>query len=126
MRLNDYCAANGLTYDQAAMDDIFRQTRDAAYQIIERKGATYYAVAAGLMRVVEATLRDQSTVLSVSSLVGDYLDLDGVCLSLPTVVNRAGVERVLRLKLDHQEVEGLRRSADILRATLVQLELEGP
>ena len=48
------------------------QTRDAAYQIIERKGATYYAVAAGLMRITEAILRDQNTVLSVSSLVKNY------------------------------------------------------
>jgi L-lactate dehydrogenase len=122
MRLPDYCAANGLALDQAALDEIFRQTRDAAYEIIERKGATYYAVAAGLMRIVEAILRDQSTVLPVSSLVEDYLDLDGICLSLPSVVHRGGVERALRLTLSPAEVEALRRSADILRTTTAQLE----
>ena len=73
MRLRDFCAAQGRDYDRTAMDEIFEQTRDAAYQIIERKGATYYAVAAGLMRIVEAILRDQSTVLSVSSLIDDDL-----------------------------------------------------
>ena len=54
------------------MEKIFLQTRDAAYHIIERKGATYYAVAAGLMRITQAILRDQNTVLSISSLIDDY------------------------------------------------------
>lgn len=124
MRLPDYCDAHSIAYDQAVMDDIFRQTRDAAYQIIERKGATYYAVAAGLLRIVEAIVRDQSTVLSVSSLAEDYLRVTDVCLSLPTVVNRDGVERVLRLKLSPSEIDGLRRSAGILKAALAQLELK--
>ena len=123
LRLPDFCAANDLVHDHSAMDDIFRQTRDAAYQIIERKGATYYAVAAGLVRIVEAVLRDQSTVLSVSSLIEDYYGIGDVCLSLPTVVDRGGIERVLRLHLDPSEIEALRRSADVLKATLSQLDL---
>ena len=69
MRLADYAAAHDVTLDEAAMRHIFEQTRDAAYHIIRRKGATYYAVAAGLMRIVEAILRDQRTVLSVASLI---------------------------------------------------------
>ena len=123
MRLPDYCAANGIAFGQAALDDIFRQTRDAAYHIIERKGATYYAVAAGLMRIVEAILRDQSTVLSVSSLIEDYHGVGDVCLSLPTVVGQGGVERVLRLGLSPAELQALRHSADVLRSTIAELEL---
>ena len=123
MRLEEYCAANGVPLDQAALAEIFIQTRDAAYQIIERKGATYYAVAAGLMRIVEAILRDQGTVLSVSSLVDDgSLGEGDLCLSLPTVVGRNGVERVLRLDLSQSEADGLRRSADVLRTTIALLE----
>jgi L-lactate dehydrogenase len=124
MRLKDYCAAHEMNYDQAAMDTIFRQTRDAAYEIIERKGSTYYAVAAGLMRIVEAILRNQNTVLSVSSLIRGYYGLSDVCLSLPTVVNRSGVERVLRLELSAQEVEGLRHSSEVLKATIAHLGLD--
>src|SRR5215213_10326115 len=71
MRLPDFCAANGVPLDRAALDEIFVQTRDAAYHIIERKGATYYAVAAALMRIVETIPTDQATVLSVSSLIDD-------------------------------------------------------
>lgn len=124
MRLGEFCAANDVAYDRAALDDIFRQTRDAAYEIIERKGATFYAIAAGLMRIVEAILRDQRTVLSVSSLIDGYLGITDVCVSLPTVVHRGGVERVLRLELNAEEVAGLRRSAEVLKATIADLELE--
>ncbi len=75
------------------MEEIFLQTRDAAYRIIECKGATYYAVAAGLMRITQAILRNQSTVLSVSSLIDNYYGMSDVCFSLPTVIDRSGVEK---------------------------------
>jgi L-lactate dehydrogenase len=123
MRLRDYCALQQIPFDEGAMAEVFNQTRDAAYHIIERKGATYYAVAAGLMRIVEAIIRDQRTVLSVSSLVPDYYDIRDVYLSLPAVLHRQGVERVLRLALSDDEVQALRRSAGILKATIGQLDL---
>jgi L-lactate dehydrogenase len=121
VRLPAFCAANGVPYDRAALDALFRQTRDAAYQIIARKGATYYAVAAGLMRIVEAILRDQRTVLSVSSLLTGQYGLDDVCLSLPAIVGRRGVVRLLQLELAAEEVHGLRRSAGLLKETIAQL-----
>ena len=121
MRLPDFCAAQSIPHDEAAMDEIFRQTRDAAQHIIARKGATFYAVAAGLMRIVEAIVRDQRTVLSVSSLVSDYYDIADVCLSLPTVVCRSGIEWVLRLNLSEREIEAVRHSARVLKHTREQL-----
>jgi L-lactate dehydrogenase len=122
--LSKFCTMHSCEFDRAEMDDIFRQTRDAAYHIVERKGATYYAVAAGLMRIVEAILRDQSTVLSISTLVEDYYGISDVCLSLPTVVDRGGVARILRLDLSPEEIEGLRKSADVLKATIAQLKMQ--
>ncbi len=121
MRLPDYCASNGVPYDQSEMDALFAETRDAAYSIIERKGATYYAVAAGLLRIVEAIVRDQRTVLSVSTLIHDYYGIGDVYLSLPTIVDRGGVDRVLRLDLSPSETSALRRSADVLRSTITSL-----
>ncbi len=123
MRLAQYCAVNGLGCSQPILDDIFEQTRDAAYHIIERKGATYYAIASGLMRICEAILRDQGTVLSVSSLINDYYGIDDVCLSLPTIVDLDGAERVIRLDLSADEIEGLRKSASLLKSTIAQLDL---
>jgi len=123
MRLPEFCKMQGLAYDPKVMDEIFTQTRDAAYHIIERKGATYYAVAAGLMRITQAILRNQSTVLSVSSLVKDYCGISDVCFSLPTVIDRGGVEKALCLDLAPNEIEQLRHSAEILRETTSTLDL---
>lgn len=121
LRLPEYCEAAGRQCDPAALEEIFIQTRDAAYHIIERKHATYYAVAAGLMRIVEAILRDQSTVLSVSSLVQGYYGIEDVCFSLPSVVTGRGIERVLPLHLDADEEQRLRKSADVLRGMVETL-----
>jgi len=115
MRLPVYCAQNGMTCTGSDLEDLFNQTRDAAYQIIKLKGATYYAIGSGLLRIVEAILRDQSTVLSVSSLIEDYYDIQDVFLSLPCIVDRGGVERVLRLELSPDEILGLRNSANVLK-----------
>ena len=121
MRLPEFCSANGIPYDPQAMEAIFVSVRDAAYQIIERKGATYYAVAAGLLQIVEAIVRDQRTVLPVSSLISDYNGIDDVYLSLPTVIHRTGVDRVLRIDLSVAEFDGLRASARVLHETIASL-----
>ncbi len=122
MRLPAFCASQGRPYEPAVMEEIFRQTRDAAYEIISRKGATYYAIGAGLLRLVEAIVRDQRTVLSVSSRIQGYYGLGDVSFSLPTVVDRSGVLQPLRLELDEREQELLRRSAEILLATIRDVE----
>ena len=123
MRLPEFCRTQNLTHDPKEMEEIFTQTRDAAYRIIERKGATYYAVAAGLMRITQAILRNQSTVLSVSSLVKDYYGITDVCFSLPTVVDRGGIEKAIRLELDPDEIEQLKHSAELLRKIVSTLNL---
>lgn len=124
MRLPEFAKASGVEYDDAKMDDIFKQTRDAAYAIIERKGATYYAVAAGLMRIVEAIVRDQHTILSVSSAMTGAYGINDLCLSLPTIVCRKGVDRVLHLELNQSEKAGLRHSAEVLKQSIRSLELK--
>jgi len=121
MRLPMYCDKNGLNCDQNVLDEIFAQTRDAAYEIIERKGATYYAIAAGLMAIIRAILRDQNSVLSVSSHIENFYGINDVYLSLPSIVDRGGVERMLQIELSQEEITGLQNSARILRETLDQL-----
>jgi len=123
MHLPEYCRTQGLPYEPQQMEKIFESTRDAAYHIIERKGATYYAVAAGLLRITQSILRHQNTVLSVSSLIEHYYGISAVCFSLPTVVDRGGIQRVLRLELDKTETAKLRHSAEVLRETIAALEL---
>jgi L-lactate dehydrogenase len=123
MKLDDFCRVQGVELSSATRQGIYEQTRDAAYHIIERKGATYYGVAAGLIRITAAILRDQNTVFSVSTFIGDYYGISDVCLSLPAVLNREGVDRVLRLELNPEEAAGLRRSAEVLQSTIAKLKL---
>ena len=124
MELSTFCQANGLECSPEMMQEIFQQTRDAAYQIIERKGATFYAVASGLLRIVEAILRDQATVLSVSSYIEDFYGISGIYLSLPTVISRQGVHRFIRLTLTESEVDGLQKSAKLLKETAGRLRID--
>jgi L-lactate dehydrogenase len=115
MRLPDYQSATGQSLDAETRAGIFEDARRAAYHIIERKGATYYAIAAGIARILQAIFRDESTVLTVSSLVNDYFGIENTCLSLPSIVNRHGVARVLHPPLSDDEVTALQRSAATLR-----------
>lgn len=101
--------------DDAAKEEIFTNTRDAAYQIISAKGATYYAIALALDRICMAILRDEGAVLNVSTLLDDYNGISDVYLGVPCVVDRTGVREVLKLNLNEEEQAMLKRSADKLR-----------
>jgi L-lactate dehydrogenase len=122
MAVDEFCAAHGIVFTDADRDSITDRVCRAAYEIIERKGATYYAIGGGLLRIVEAILRDQRTVLSVSSRISDFYGIDDVCLSLPTIVGAGGVETVLRVGLSSSEAAALRRSAEVLRETIAELD----
>jgi L-lactate dehydrogenase len=109
--------------DAATRDDIVRRVIGAAGEIIRGKGATNYAVGLAAARVIEAVLDDQRQVLPVSSLLAGQAGIHDVCLSLPSVVNRLGVDTVLPGPLSAEEAEGLRRSADTVRGVIKSLGL---
>ncbi|MBA3471495.1 MAG: L-lactate dehydrogenase [Herpetosiphonaceae bacterium] len=121
MRLQDFHSATGGTFDQAAHQKIFERTRDAAYAIIERKGATYYAIGLGLLAVTEALLRNQRTVLTVSSQMTGQYGVSDICISLPTIVGSGGAEEVLTLNISPEEEDAFRHSANTLRERLAQV-----
>lgn len=125
-RLEEFCRANGMTCDWPAMEEMAGQARRAAYDIIARKGATHYAIGAGLAAIVAAILRDEKRVLTVSTLVdGDY-GVHDVCLSLPVVLGRGGAERRLRLTLSDGERTLLRASAEVLRQSVESQQSSPP
>ncbi len=121
VRLADFVGANGQGYDQAALDRIFEQTRDAAYEIIKRKKATYYAIGLGLLAIVEAILRDQHTVMTVSSPLSGEYGVSDISISMPAIVGRMGVEEVLCLPLSEGELSAFQASAQTLKERLSQL-----
>ncbi|HYP52441.1 MAG TPA: L-lactate dehydrogenase [Pyrinomonadaceae bacterium] len=113
--LADFCAGQSDCPDFA---DFLARVRRAAPDIIARKGYTAFAIASCVARICEAILRDERTVLPVSTMMRGQYGVEGVYLSLPCVVGRRGVERVIELPLDEQERAGLRASADVLRRAL--------
>jgi L-lactate dehydrogenase len=101
--------------------EIFQNVKNAAYQVIQGKGATNYAIGLATARILEAVLNDESRVLPVSSLLVKYQDMDDVCLSVPSVVNRKGVEPPLPVPMNEAELLGLRNSAETIRAAVRSL-----
>ncbi len=100
---------------------IFEAVKNSAYHIIDYKGATNFAVGQALIRIVGAILRDSHSVLTVSvQLKGEY-DLEGVCLSVPCIVSKNGVEKVLLANLSNGEREALHHSAAVLKKSMVGL-----
>jgi len=93
----------------------------AAEEIIRGKGATNYAIGLAAARIVEAVLYDEHRVLPVSSLLAGLAGISDVCLSVPAVVDRTGVQGVLPVPMSDGEIEGLRRSADTIRGVIRKL-----
>ena len=96
-------------------DEIYAETKSAAYKIIEKKGATYYAIALAITRICEAILRDQKSILPVSSLLEGYHGIYDVCLGVPTIVGRNGAEELVPLTLSESEESKLKQSAETLK-----------
>jgi L-lactate dehydrogenase len=121
VRLADFVGANGQGYDQAALDRIFHQTRNAAYEIIQRKKATYYGIGLGLLSIVESVLRDQHTVMTVSSPLSGQYGVSDIAVSMPAIVGRQGVEEVLTLPLSESELTAFQSSAQTLKDRLAEV-----
>ena len=119
--LQHYCEYCGRGYDRMMLDCLFDEVRTSAYRIIEAKGATYYAIAVAVRRIVEALVRDEDTILPVSSLANGAYGLYDVCLSLPCILGRRGIRQVLEIPLNQEEEQKLRQSADTLKAVIAGL-----
>lgn len=121
--IRDFARLRGFDDFSAEMDEIYHAVRDSAYEIIERKGATYYGIGMAAARIAEAIVRDSHTVAPISvSLNGEY-GLEGLCLSIPTVIGNKGAEQILEINLNEEEKEKLKKSAEELKEVLSQIEL---
>lgn len=109
--LDDYCRITGIADPADMLQHIYENVRDAAYSIIESKGATYYGIGMAVRRIAEAIVRDEHSVLPVTSLIQGHYGVDGICLGLPSIVGRNGVEAVLDIPLSADELARLQGSA---------------
>lgn len=114
--LENYCEKNNLEWDDSVKNVIAKDVVNAAYEIISRKGATYFAIGLATTRIVEAILRDENTVLTISTLLEGQYGLNDVFLAVPTIVNSTGVVRIVAPEIkDQKELEKIQNSARVLR-----------
>ncbi|WHY65712.1 L-lactate dehydrogenase [Neobacillus sp. SuZ13] len=109
---------NKTGFKQTDLDQIFLNVRDAAYHIIERKGATYYGIAMGLVRLTKAILRDENSVLTVSTYLDGEYGQNDIYIGVPAVVNRDGVRQVVELNLNQDEQAKFENSVNVLKKTM--------
>ena len=109
-------------YDQTKMAAIFNRAKGSGAEVIKLKGGAGYAVGVAIAEVVRAVVQDSKTVLPVSSLQSGLYDIHDVCLSVPTVVGKGGVEALIDMELWPKEKAGLSASAASLRETLAKVE----
>ncbi|MEK4147329.1 L-lactate dehydrogenase [Robertmurraya sp. FSL W8-0741] len=105
-------------YQQEHLEQLFLNVRDAAYHIIERKGATYYGIAMGLVRLTKAILQNESSVLTVSAFLNGEYGHEDVYIGVPAVVNRKGIREIVQLDLDETEKVKFAHSVSVLKKTM--------
>ena len=119
--LEHFAALRGIQNEEEEQKRIYQDVRDSAYDIIERKGATYYGIGIAVARIAECIVRDSHTVLPISVRMNGEYGIEGMCLSIPAVVGQGGAEQVLKIELNKEELEKLRKSAQELKKILEEL-----
>jgi L-lactate dehydrogenase len=119
--LHDWAVAHHGKLSVRDRTEIFQNVKTAAYQVIQGKGATNYAIGLSTAKILEAILRDENRILPVSSLLSDYRGISDVCLSVPSIVNGRGVEATLPVPLNANEEAGLKNSAETIRGAIKAL-----
>ncbi|WP_082235720.1 L-lactate dehydrogenase [Halobacillus massiliensis] len=105
-------------YQPEDLDDLFENVRDAAYQIIQKKGATHYGIAMSLVRITKAILSNENSILTVSAPLNGEYGAEDVYAGVPAIVNRKGVREVLEMKLSDKEQQQLDHSIRTLKQTM--------
>lgn len=104
-------------------ENILSEVRNAAYEIINRKGYTNYAVALAIRRIVEAVLRDEQSILTLSSLFSGENGITDIYMAMPCVVGKTGIQRILPIPLDKNERANLKKSAEILKKMIQNADI---
>ena len=123
IKLNKFCEMRGFFKHEEAMKRIADEVKNSAYEIIKRKRATYYGIAMAVRRICEAIVRDEKSILPISSLMKGQYGISGIALSMPAIVGRNGVETHVPFEINEQEAADLQKSAKTLQEVLAQNEL---
>ena len=121
--LNNFCEMKGHFNHDESEKFIAEDVKNAAYEIIQRKRATYFGVAMAVKRICECIVRDEKSILPVSTMMHGEQGIEGVVLSMPCVVGGDGIETQVPIKLDEDEAKRLRESEDILKGIMAELDI---
>lgn len=120
MTMHEFCKYTGKC-DMNDLDKMYQDVKNAAYDIISKKGATYYAIAVAVSRICEAIVGDENSILTVSGIFEGEYGIRDVALSVPTMVGKGGVERIFEVPFGKEEIKGLNDSAITLSDLLRQI-----
>ena len=116
--LNDFCELRGHYRHSENTARIAQEVKNSAYEIIEKKQATYYGIAMSVKRICEVILRDEKSILPISSMMYGEYGISDVALSMPAILGKNGVEMKVPIPLNQEELAKLRESASMLRDVL--------
>lgn len=122
-QINDYCPICKKDCIENDYKGIGDKVKNAGYEIIDKKGSTFYAVALAVSRIARAILRDENAVLTVSSLMEGYYGVENMSLSLPTLINSNGIREVLELPLSAKEEKDFKESANHLKENIKAINI---
>lgn len=122
MNINDYCKNVCKKYDELSKHKIHDDVKNAAYEVINRKGATYFAVALAIKRIVEAILRDENSILTVSSLLEGQYGINDIYVGVPTIVGSSGIKKILEVPLNEEELNKFKISTTNLKECIDKLK----
>lgn len=122
VKLDDFCEMRGHYRHKESTETIAKQVKNCAYEIIEKKQATYYGIAMAIKRICEAIVKDEKTILPVSHMIHDICGINNVVLSMPAIVGKNGLESEVPIELNGEEALKLKQSADSLSEILDTVE----
>jgi L-lactate dehydrogenase len=124
VQLEEYCRICKMCDYKKHHREIADEVRNSAYHIIDYKGSTFYGIGLSLVRISQTILRDEHSILTVSSLLEGEYGIDDVCLSIPCVVDSGGISKVIDVELTKEESEGLNASAQEIRKVLDHIKAD--
>lgn len=116
--LHDFCEMRGHHDHEGATSEIAEKVKNSAYEIIQRKGATYYGIAMSVKRICEAIIRDERSILPISTMMDGEYGIKDVVLSMPSIVGAEGFISKVPISLSEDEIKALHKSAETLKSVL--------
>lgn len=124
VKFKDYCVICAKDCENGEFEkEMSSKVRNAAYEIIDKKGATYYAVGLVVARIVEAIFRDENTIMTISCCLDGEYGLSNLALGVPAIVGSQGIKQVLTLDLNQEEEKKLQEAAKVLADSIKELSL---